>query len=344
MLAGAVVADRVAADELLADGDLDGVADDGDLDLAAAELVADPVAGAGEATRCRRSRPCGSPTPTTPWARRRRAGPGSLSGRGERRRPPWRAVAAGVGGDEHAPVVEVHDAAVADDLDGLTGEPHPGQVVGRREADPRRSAPTRRRAAGGCVGGVGRGALELDRRPARRLRRGGTARTGRPCRCPGGAGRGCSARPSRRAAAWASSIESKTLPVRNSWRRVLWKRSTLPVVVGDRGAVSRWRDAVLPADPVEEHLTGAGPEPAGEHLAVVGQDLRRAPRGGASPTPARHRSAAPSPGPPRAPRRRTSSGRRRRRRSSPREPSARRTPPTMSICHSSIDRDRSQRL
>ena len=38
-------------------------------------------------------------------------------------------VAAGVGGDEHATVVEVHEPAVADDLDGLTGEPHPGQVV-----------------------------------------------------------------------------------------------------------------------------------------------------------------------------------------------------------------------
>ena len=34
-------------------------------------------------------------------------------------------------------------------------------------------------------------------------------------------------------------------------------------------------DAVLPADPIEQHLTGAGPEPAGEHLAVVGQDLGR---------------------------------------------------------------------
>ena len=30
-------------------------------------------------------------------------------------------------------------------------------------------------------------------------------------------------------------------PARNSARTVLWKRSTLPVVVGLRGAVSRWR-------------------------------------------------------------------------------------------------------
>ena len=31
-------------------------------------------------------------------------------------------------------------------------------------------------------------------------------------------------------------------------------------------------DAVLPADPVEEHLTGPWPEPAGEHLPVIGED------------------------------------------------------------------------
>src|SRR5918994_5774029 len=33
------------------------------------------------------------------------------------------------------------------------------------------------------------------------------------------------------------------------------------------------RDAVLPADSVEQHLYGLRPEPAGEYLAVVGQDL-----------------------------------------------------------------------
>jgi hypothetical protein len=32
-------------------------------------------------------------------------------------------------------------------------------------------------------------------------------------------------------------------------------------------------DAVLPADSVEQHLYGLRPEAAGEHLAVVGQDL-----------------------------------------------------------------------
>lgn len=42
MLAGAVAAGLVGADELGADGDLDGVAHDGDLDLTAPVGVADP--------------------------------------------------------------------------------------------------------------------------------------------------------------------------------------------------------------------------------------------------------------------------------------------------------------
>jgi hypothetical protein len=49
VLAGAVVADRVGADEFLTDGDLHRPLDDSDLDLAATELVADPIRGAGEA-------------------------------------------------------------------------------------------------------------------------------------------------------------------------------------------------------------------------------------------------------------------------------------------------------
>lgn len=36
-------------------------------------------------------------------------------------------------------------------------------------------------------------------------------------------------------------------------------------------------DAVLPADPVKQHLTSPRAEAAGEHLAVVRQDLRRHP-------------------------------------------------------------------
>jgi hypothetical protein len=39
---------------------------------------------------------------------------------------------------------------------------------------------------------------------------------------------------------WAALSDEKTLPVRNSVRSVRWNRSILPVVVGDRGAVSGW--------------------------------------------------------------------------------------------------------
>src|SRR5215217_2200371 len=49
VLWGAVVLHAVGADELVADADLDGVTDDGDLHLAAPVLGADPVVGAGEA-------------------------------------------------------------------------------------------------------------------------------------------------------------------------------------------------------------------------------------------------------------------------------------------------------
>src|SRR5438132_12476103 len=37
------------------------------------------------------------------------------------------------------------------------------------------------------------------------------------------------------------------------------------------------RDAVLPADPVEQDLDGLGTEPPGEDLAVIGEDLIRDP-------------------------------------------------------------------
>ena len=55
-------------------------------------------------------------------------------------------------------------------------------------------------------------------------------------------------------------------------RRLWWNRSILPVVVGERTAVSVG-DPVLPADPVEQDLDGLGSEPAREDLAVVGEDL-----------------------------------------------------------------------
>ncbi|MDP8928103.1 MAG: hypothetical protein M3O70_05880 [Actinomycetota bacterium] len=53
--------------------------------------------------------------------------------------------------------------------------------------------------------------------------------------------------------------------------RVLWNRSTFPVVVGERGC-QEVADAVVVADPVEQHRPLARPEPASEHLAIVGED------------------------------------------------------------------------
>ena len=51
VLSGAVVADRMHADDLATGGDLDDVADDRDLHLAAAMFAPDFVVGPGEADR-----------------------------------------------------------------------------------------------------------------------------------------------------------------------------------------------------------------------------------------------------------------------------------------------------
>jgi hypothetical protein len=39
-------------------------------------------------------------------------------------------------------------------------------------------------------------------------------------------------------------------------------------------------DPVLTADPIKQRLTFAGPEPASEHLPVIGEDLIRDPMTG----------------------------------------------------------------
>ena len=133
-----------------ADGDLDGVADDGDLDLAAPVLRCRPGSWCRRSTRCPTSRPCGSPTPTvadggvTVAACGRARTPAVCLSSGWRRA--WVAI-------EHTAVVELHEPAVADDLDGLTGQPHPGLVAGGGEADralgarPAASSPAHRRRA-----------------------------------------------------------------------------------------------------------------------------------------------------------------------------------------------------
>ena len=54
VFAGAVVLGLVATDQLLADGDFDGVTNDGDLDLATAVGGADSIVRAGEGHVARR--------------------------------------------------------------------------------------------------------------------------------------------------------------------------------------------------------------------------------------------------------------------------------------------------
>ena len=146
------------------------LADDGDLDLAAPELVADPVVGAGEAHVAGRVDLAGHRRRRSRGPRRGRAGSvcprrwrcGLVGGR----------VAAGVGGDEHTAVVEVHEAAVADGprRSHRPATPRPCRLG--READPPVDA-TRvesRSASASVVSG--RRPSELDRRPVRGWRAG----------------------------------------------------------------------------------------------------------------------------------------------------------------------------
>ena len=237
VFAGAVVADRVAADELLADGDLDGAHRRPRLGPGGGLVLrADAVVRPGEATRCPTSRPCGSPTgrpspaAVAVAARRpcRGAAPACLLGR---------AVAPGVGGDEHTAMVDAARARRRRHVDGL-----------HRRATPR---PDTRRAAKLIV------PLRADPSRGRRHRfvdrvgsigcRARFGRVGEPepfprHRHPDALMRpldSCSSRTHASSCACASSIESNTLPFKNSRRSVLCHRSTLPVVVGDRGAVSR---------------------------------------------------------------------------------------------------------
>ena len=102
-------------------------------------------------------------------------------------------------------------------------------------------------------------------------------------------------------------------------------------------------DAVLPTDPVEQHLHRRVVEPAGEHLAVVGQDLLGHARGRIA-TPARRTPAGCARG--HQPRADTEPGVVIDPRSTPWPlvPSASRNPPTTSICHNSIGRPRSHRF
>ena len=113
MFAGAVVFDPVPSNELFTDGDLEVVPDDGDLDLTAPELVPGPVAGAGEADvpgrvdfaghgRHRHCRPL-----LRFFAAHGSGDPGCLLGG---------VVSAGVGRDEHATVMDLHEPAITDEV------------------------------------------------------------------------------------------------------------------------------------------------------------------------------------------------------------------------------------
>jgi hypothetical protein len=101
-------------------------------------------------------------------------------------------------------------------------------------------------------------------------------------------------------------------------------------------------DAVLAADAVEQHLGRVRAEPAGEHLAVVREDLVGDPVAlqGGDKTRQTLRALARSTSPA-APQNREWSSRPVRTLSS--RPSASQTPPITSSCHNSIGRSRSHR-
>lgn len=108
-------------------------------------------------------------------------------------------------------------------------------------------------------------------------RGGGTGRQGRRLRCPGGVGRSCIRR--RTGPPRPGLLQGgEHPPVQTFTLQALVK--PLDLAGGCRGAgfgISG-HDAVLPADPLEQHFTGAGlGEPAGELLAVVRQDFTRHP-------------------------------------------------------------------
>ena len=206
--------------------------------------------------------------------------------------------------------------AVDEDVDGVLVGPHVRELPGAPGAhpDPLHRGDDREQAAGGDDG------VELDRTGRRQQhqpavappavrrdrvgrvlvtrsiwRRGehqgsgwawaGTGWPGSPCPAPGAAGRGCRRAPRRLIAACAEGRSANgPAAIEQFAAQGLVPPLHLPgggrrVRLGEPGG-----DAVLPADPLEQHLGRAGlGEPAGELLAVVGQHLCRAPRSAASP-------------------------------------------------------------
>ena len=147
-------------------------------------------------------------------------------------------VAVHVACDEHAAVGDLEQAVAQSQLDRLAGEPGAGVVAGRLEADrPVRGDEARERAQlgrlvlGGAIEGrdrLGRrgGELEAPQRRGHADPLVGTLRVvvGDPL-------------VERRLGLLEGGEDAALQGTR--LRTVLWKRSTLPVVVGLRGAVSR---------------------------------------------------------------------------------------------------------
>jgi len=124
------VTDRVDLEDLTAGGDLDGVTDDRNLDLASSMLFADLVVVTGE----------GDTSGRVNLARHRLAH-GRLAGTrplrfdspGERCGLLGGAVPLRVRRDEHIAVMERHEPVGDRHVDGLTGQPHPDRIqLGRR--------------------------------------------------------------------------------------------------------------------------------------------------------------------------------------------------------------------
>ena len=115
------MADRVNLEDFAAGGDLDGVTDDRDLDLAAACALGRPDSWPAKLTRCRMSRPCGSRS-----GRRSPAADvaAAASPCGSTPRLLGRAVPLGVSGDEHAAMMDRLTRPLATDTSTVSPSSH----------------------------------------------------------------------------------------------------------------------------------------------------------------------------------------------------------------------------
>ena len=135
MFSGAVMAGFVCADEFFADGDLDGVANHGDLDLSSFEFGSDAVGLPRErhvARRvdlaCHRGRCRCRPRRAWFWFGFDDA-PAEAFGLLGFRMP------AGVCFDQHTPMVNMDQPVRNSEFDLFTGKPNPGPVADRSETD-----------------------------------------------------------------------------------------------------------------------------------------------------------------------------------------------------------------